>query len=191
LPIGQPRRIFRSGFTSFRPSFRPGPLIIGLLAATAGVGLWAVLSLPRAPAPASRTAGTQQDVVAQPAQVAVVDGGTLRLRDRVIRLSGVHPPSHGMVCEAGGQATIDCGAAAANALAALVRETAVACRVTEQDDSGNAYGVCHASGTELNRAVIAAGWARMDRDSATLQDAEVTARAQHRGVWASEPDARW
>ena len=56
----------------------------------------------------------------------------------------------------------DCGAAATNALAALVRDAPVACRVTGADDLGRPYAICLASGTELNRAVIAAGWARAD-----------------------------
>ena len=91
----------------------------------------------------------------------MVDGGTLRLRDRVVRLQGVEPPPRGTACGDDG-AGEDCGAAATNALAALVREAPVACRVTGADGLGRPYAVCQASGTELNRAVVAAGWARAD-----------------------------
>ena len=56
----------------------------------------------------------------------------------------------------------DCGAAATNALAAMVREAPVTCRVTGVDGLGRPFAVCQASGTELNRAVVAAGWARAD-----------------------------
>ena len=65
--------------------------------------------------------------------------------------------------------TQDCGAAATNALAAMVRELPVACRVTGMDGLGRPFAVCQASGTELNSAVIAAGWARADTTEPELQ----------------------
>jgi len=78
------------------------------------------------------------------------------LRDRVVRLLGVEPPVRGTTCQASDGKGFDCGAAATNVLAALVRETPVACRINGQDEFGRPFAVCEASGTELNRAVIAA-----------------------------------
>ncbi len=151
---------------------------IGLMAA-AGVS---VAMLPRrdaAPAPPS------EELKAQPAQVAVVDGATLRLRDRVVLLQGVDPPSRGVMCGPHDAPGEDCGAAATSALAALVRDAPVVCRITGADDVGRPYAICQASGTELNRAVIAAGWGHADQANPTLKQAENTARAERRGVWAS------
>ena len=102
----------------------------------------------------------------------MVDGGTLRLRDRVVRLQGVEPPPRGTTCGPRDGSGEDCGAAATNALAALVREAPVACRITGEDRLGRPYGICQASGTELNRAVVAAGWARADRARPELKQAE-------------------
>ena len=136
-----------------------------------------------------RSRRTREELSAQPAQVAVVDGGTLRLRDRVVRLHGVEPPPRGTTCGRA-RAGEDCGAAATNALAALVREAPVVCRITGEDGLGRPYGICQASGTELNRAVVAAGWARADH-ARTRTDSrpKQAARAGRLGVWASVPTA--
>jgi endonuclease YncB( thermonuclease family) len=148
---------------------------IGLIAA-AGVSL---AMLPRSePGPAP----PGEDVSAPPTQVAVIDAGTLKLRDRVVLLQGVEPPSRGTACGTGN----DCAVAAANALAALVREASVACRVTGADGLGRAYALCQAGGTELNRAVVAAGWARAGRGPPDLHRAEDAARAARLGVWGSD-----
>ncbi len=177
MSINRPRRIFRSGFP--RIDARGGAILLGIgLVAAAGVAL---AMLPHS---SPVTSVPVQELSAQPAQVAVVDGGTLRLRDQVVRLQGVEPPLRGTAC---GNRDEDCGTAATNALAAMVRETAVACRVTGADRLGRPYAVCIASGTELNQAVVAAGWARADQAQPALKQAEATARAEHRGVWARNP----
>jgi endonuclease YncB( thermonuclease family) len=161
-----------------------GTLVFAGLA-VGGVAM-ATLHHGTAPPAASATA-TPQELAAPPTQVAVVDGGTLRLGEHVVRLSGVKPPARGTPCGSG----LDCAAAAMDALAAMVREFPVACQVTGKDTLGRPLAVCEASGTELNWAVIAAGWARADEQQPALRQAEAAARAQHRGVWASASAASW
>ena len=119
---------------------------------------------------------------AQPQHVAVVDGETLLLRETVIRLLGVAAPGRGQACRA--NPATDCGAAAADALAALVRGQAVECRLNGRDQEGFALGLCEAAGVELNRAVVAAGWARARRESPDFSAEEADARAAKRGLWA-------
>jgi endonuclease YncB( thermonuclease family) len=124
-------------------------------------------------------------LAADPAQIAVVDADTLRLSDRVVRLSGISVPERGQTCRDGSGQDFDCGVAAANALAALVRETSVDCQLRGSDGMGRALAVCQAGGRELNRALVDAGWARADSSSPALTAAETAARNQHRGLWAS------
>ena len=121
----------------------------GLMAA-AGVSL---AMLPRgAPQPTQPpSAPVAEELTAPPARIAVVDGVTLRLGDRVVLLRGVEPPSRDTQCGA-----VDCAAAATKALADLVRDTSVTCRLAGQDALGRPYGVCHTKGTELNQAMAAA-----------------------------------
>jgi endonuclease YncB( thermonuclease family) len=138
------------------------------------------------------TATTATDVLdVPPAQVAVVDAGTLKLRDRVVLLLGVDPPVHGATCRSRDGTGFDCGAAATNVLAALVRETRVACRLSGHDEMGRPFAVCEASGTELNSAVIAAGYARADQALPALKRDEDAARTEGRGLWATTRDQSW
>ncbi len=124
-------------------------------------------------------------LAAQPGQVAVVDGGTLVLRGRVVRLLGVDPPIRGATtCKAANGATVDCWTAATNALAAQVWDRPVACLVQGQDELGRPYAVCDARGTDLNRAQVAAGLARAGDALPALKRDEDQARAGHRGLWA-------
>ena len=175
MSLDRPRRIFRSGFPHLKA--RPVAAVIGAgLAAAAGVSL---AMLPGRMAPHS-VAGEQ--VSADAEQVAVIDGGTLRLAGRVVRLRGVDPPPHSASCS--GE---DCGAAATNALAAMVRDAPVICRTMGADDLGRAFAVCQARGMELNLAIVAAGWARADRSEPDYRRAESTARTEKRGVWAYDP----
>jgi endonuclease YncB( thermonuclease family) len=73
----------------------------------------------------------------------------------------------------------------------MVRDASVACRVTGADDLGRPYAVCLAGGTELNRAVVAAGWARVGEAGSDLHQAETLARTGHLGVWATGDAESW
>jgi endonuclease YncB( thermonuclease family) len=182
LSINRPRRIFRSGLP--RPEAKALAIAAGVaLMAAAGVFL-AVLphTKPLPPAPAPR-----EELSARPAEVAVVDGGSLRLRDRVVILAGMNPPPRGTLCGQRDGPVADCGATATNALAAFVQDRSVTCQVTGSDRIGRPLAVCRANSTELNRAMIEAGWARAGRGRTDLKQVEETARAERRGVWASNP----
>jgi endonuclease YncB( thermonuclease family) len=180
----RPRRIFRPA-TSRLVLKGIGLVLMATSAAAVIAGVVAIW--PRGWTPARSTPPEPQQLTAAPAQVAVVDSGTLRIGERVVRLSGVEPPARGIACGAGE----DCATAAADALAAMVRELPVACQVTGKDTMGRPYAICQASGTQLNQAVIAAGWARADNQQPELHKAEATARAEHRGIWAAVHGATW
>ncbi len=162
---------------------------VGLIAAT-GVSL-AMLPHREARESAAPLPSPAEELSALPAQVAVVDGGTLRLRDRVVLLRGIRPPPRGMACGPEDGSSQDCAAAATNALATMVRDASVACRVTGADGLGRPTAICLAGGTELNRAVVAAGWARVDGAVPELRQAESAARAGRLGVWASGSNESW
>jgi endonuclease YncB( thermonuclease family) len=182
LPIRRPRRIFRSGSLGSGSSVRllNPTLLAGLLGAGAGAAVM-MFSLPaalfgRVPQPS----GT---LSADAPQVAVVDGETLRLRDTVVHLQGVAAPSRGQACRAPDGTGYDCGAASTEALAALVRGHAVACRLSGRDHAGFPEGRCDAAGSDVNRALVATGWARARPDMPDLAGDETAAQAQHLGLW--------
>jgi endonuclease YncB( thermonuclease family) len=130
-----------------------------------------------APPPPSR-------ISAPGAQVAVVDGDTLRLRDMVVRLAGVQAPPRGQFCHDEDAQMVDCGGAAASALASLIDGRDVSCRLHGHDPMGRPLARCDAGQTNLNRAVVASGWARAEAGEEQLAQAESAAQADHRGLWS-------
>jgi endonuclease YncB( thermonuclease family) len=178
LPLQRPRRIFRPSRVAV-PDFWAHR---GVLAGLAGVAVATIVLVFGMPSSLFGRAPQQPGAVAAEAhQVAVVDGDTLRLHDTVVRLDGVAAPQRGRTCPDGRGSGYDCGAAASAALAALVRDRRVDCRLSGRDGSGLVQGVCEAGGTELNRALVMAGWARSDAPG--LAEAEAAARAGRRGLW--------
>jgi len=183
VSLNHKRRIFRPAIAPLRGTALPGrgwALALAGGALTLLAGVWMAVQPSQAPArPPYETS-----LAADTAQVAVLDGGTLRLGDRVVRLAGIDPPARGEACHGVDGAGFDCGVAAANALAALVRDGSVACTLRGHDRVGRPLGRCVSWGTALNLALVAAGWARADRTQSDLARAEDDARAGHRGLWA-------
>ena len=85
-------------------------------------------------------------ISAAPWQVAVIDGDTLRLAGTVVRLSEIKAPPRGQACAAGP----DCGGQATAALADLVRDQRVECRVSGHDEMGRPAARCDAGGRDVN-----------------------------------------
>lgn len=180
------RRLFRSA---------PAPRRLGRTAVvgiTASVGaLFIALGLP---SELMGSAPRNQEWRAIAAELRVVDGDTLRLGERTLRLYGVDAPERGQHCADRQGRLYDCGTAAAAALAQLVADRGVECRLHGRDRFGRALGVCRSGEVELNRALVAAGWALADGSSQPgLMPVEAEARQAQRGLWTGgfEPPAHW
>ena len=119
--------------------------------------------------------------------VRVVDGDTLRLGERTVRLAGVRSPERGQTCSTANGAGFDCGAAAAEALSRLVQGRDLTCRVTGRDHFGRALAFCRTGDMEANAALVAAGWALAG--TTALQPAENSARGAGLGLWSHPPGA--
>lgn len=152
-----------------------------MLAGTALAVLASGLGVPPA---LMGSAPRQQDWSALAAEVRVVDGETLRLGDRTVRLASVDAPERGQACADPAGRAFDCGAGAAEALSRLVNGRSVLCLVTGHDRFGRGLGTCTAGGVELNGALVASGWALAYDDARALLDLEREARQAARGLWA-------
>jgi endonuclease YncB( thermonuclease family) len=153
VSINNPRRIFRSSLPA------KGVVLVALVVSLAAIGT----VLTARSRQTSGNAAMQPDtgairLNASPGEVAVVDGGTLRLGEHVVRLAGIEPPPRDTPCRTGTGAGIDCGAAATQSLAALVWALPVTCLTRGQDALGRSYATCEAGGVDLSRAQAAAGW---------------------------------
>jgi endonuclease YncB( thermonuclease family) len=178
VSLNHKRRIFRSnaGVKSVLP-----PVGLGLAAAAATLLVVVSLFVRSSDAPARPPASGHVSAGAD--QLAVLDGDTLRVGEQVVRLEGIVAPARGSMCHGADQTELDCGSAAANALAALVRGRNVDCTIHGHDGQGRPVGDCVAAGNKLSIALVQDGWARAD--AALLREPEATARAAGRGVWHS------
>jgi endonuclease YncB( thermonuclease family) len=180
VSLNHKRRIFRSnaGVVSKLPS-------VGVWLATAGgaatLVIVASLFVRSSDAPARQPVSGH--LFGSSDQLAVLDGATLRVDGHVVRLEGIVAPARGTICHGADRSEMDCGSAAANALATLVRSRNVDCIIRGHDDLGRPIGDCAAAGKALNVALVQDGWARAA--AAALSQPEAAARAAGRGVWRS------
>jgi endonuclease YncB( thermonuclease family) len=145
-------------------------------AATLATAIWLFVRPSDAPA----LVPTDSHVSAAADRLAVLDGDTLRVGDHVVRLAGITAPPRGSACRSGAK-TVDCGVAAANALAALVRGRGVDCTIKSHDGRGRPVADCTTATFALSAALVREGWARAATPA--LQQHEDAARVAERGIW--------
>lgn len=112
--------------------------------------------------------------------VRVIDGDTLAISGRRIRLKGMDAPELAQTC-ARGAVTIRCGEEAREALAVLVQGREVACRTFGQDRYGRDLATCRAGGLDLGGTLVRRGLA-VAYGGYTVE--ELAARAEGLGIWA-------
>jgi endonuclease YncB( thermonuclease family) len=115
----------------------------------------------------------------------VVDGDSLTVAGRPIRLFGIDAPEGNQTCERGG-AQWHCGEESANQLRSLIEGHDVHCQGQGVDQYGRVLAVCSSNGFDLNRTMVEAGWATaFQRYSEDYVTAEVRAKAAKLGLWSS------
>ncbi len=175
MSIDRPRRIFK-------PSYHP-PMSrrYGRFFIFSAVSVCAALVLVGHAGDLLGQMSPEARVITAPAsRVAVINGDTLSLSGVVVRLSDLLAPARGKACAAGP----DCGGRATAALAELVRDRSVECRISGHDRMGRPAGRCVAGGQDLNLALVDLGWARAD--AVELSQAENDARTHRRGIWLAD-----
>jgi endonuclease YncB( thermonuclease family) len=120
----------------------------------------------------------------------VVDGDTLDVGDRRVRLAGIDAPERAQECEAADGTSIRCGEAARKMLADLVGRGQVTCQPIELDRYSRVIATCEHGGADLGEVMVVAGHAV---SSGRYGDAEYDARAARRGLWGGrfEHPADW
>lgn len=181
MPIRRPRRIFSTAPAAPRHNGGMGQTLFAGLLGTLFGAFVVLLGLPsdlfgHVPNPSG-------SLTAEASQVAVIDGDTLRLHENIVRLQGVEAPPRGRACKRADSSTFDCGAAAVAALADLVRSRTIICHLTGRDSAGFIQGMCEAGETDLNRRLVADGWARARADTPAFSNEENNARQSQRGLW--------
>ena len=115
-------------------------------------------------------------------QVDVIDGDTLAIDGRRVRLLGIDAPEAKQTCLAEG-ARWPCGKAATEALIERTTGRAVTCTEHDQDRYGRAIAVCRADGEDLNARMVSEGLAiAYRRYSKAYVEHEQSARSAGRGL---------
>jgi endonuclease YncB( thermonuclease family) len=113
-----------------------------------------------------------------------IDGDSLMVGDREVRLHGIDAPEFTQVCQKSGQPW-RCGEEAARRLSALIEGRRVDCDPVDTDEHGRIVASCSTGNMDINRAMVASGYAVAYRHySLAYVSAEDSAKANRRGLWA-------
>jgi endonuclease YncB( thermonuclease family) len=115
-------------------------------------------------------------------EVKVIDGDSLSLNGRMVRLWGIDAPEFQQGCTRGA-GTYACGRVARDRLRDLVRQGLVTCEGIGIDRFERLLAVCRAGATDINAILVREGYA-YDFGGYPLEEAE--ARRAKRGVWAGD-----
>lgn len=111
------------------------------------------------------------------------DGDSLVVGSTEVRLFGIDAPEFDQTCGKAGTSW-SCGSEAAEALSRLVTGREVRCVSRGTDQHGRLLGECSIGATDINRTMVASGYAlAYRRYSLAYVGAESSAKAAKRGVW--------
>lgn len=121
--------------------------------------------------------------VASAAEIKVVDGDSLFIGKREIRLSGIDAPEYKQECFDAEGKRYRCGLKALEYLKSLVNSS-LQCEVVAVDRYHRDVSVCYAGGYDINAQMAEAGWAvAYTRYTHDYEDEQATARLNRRGMW--------
>ena len=104
--------------------------------------------------------GPPERLTADGATLQVIDGDSLRIEARTVRLQGIDAVEYHQPCRTPEGKEWRCGVDARKALAALAAEGELVCEPHATDNFGRAVSTCSAKGVEdIAAALVAQGWA--------------------------------
>lgn len=168
---------------------------------SAGFGLWVFVAVAiglaifadfdaTSPREASSTFPAELSGIA-----TVIDGDTLEIASRRIRLGGIDAPEHGQLCRDFNGRSYDCGAEATQALRGFIADTGeVRCAISERDHYDRMIGDCRrGDGQSIAAWLVEQGhaldWPRYSGGAYAGQ--QRIAEAEHRGLWAGSFERPW
>jgi len=161
----------RGGWPSRRPGFL---LVVALALLTAFYAL-------------SRTRGERAPLERQSplvGQAWIVDGDSIRMGGRSIRLDGIDAPEWDQSCLDGEGKAWRCGRAASRALRERIHGQTVSCQPRATDRYGRTIAVCTlADGSDLNAWMVRQGFAVASGFGGTYAAEQAEAKAARRGIW--------
>jgi endonuclease YncB( thermonuclease family) len=154
--------------------------------ASALTGVFATLLLVILPADANTD---QRPLVGQ---ARVIDGDTIEISGRHVRLEGIDAPEMVQTCSDRAGNAWPCGRTAAKALEHLVAGGSLTCNDQGTDKYGRMLGVCFSGTRDVNAEMVRQGlaWAFVKYSRSYVRE-EAEARALHIGIWQGEAKPAW
>ena len=117
--------------------------------------------------------------------IHVIDGDSLRIDGREIRLAGIDAPEYRQTCTDDKGAAWSCGKDARTALEKLVQSGGVSCNTAVEDRYGRALALCRSKSGDIAEALARQGWAEGARDRRFKEPTAAIAEAKRakRGIW--------
>jgi endonuclease YncB( thermonuclease family) len=135
--------------------------------------------------------GIAQDGIATSGTAHVIDGDTIDIGDRRIRIHGIDAPEVRQTCVRD-EVTWLCGQEAGQRLRTLVRGSKVTCEGIDQDRYGRIVAKCFAGGRDVGEVMVSEGLALAYRQySIDYVEAEAAAKATRRGIWSGQFVEPW
>ena len=125
-------------------------------------------------------------------RVSVIDGDTLEMHGKRIRLYGIDAPESGQSCLDPEGESYRCGQTSANKMESYTFENLVTCEVTDTDRYGRLVAACFVDGEDVNRLLVSEGWALAYRRYSTdYVLAEEKAKRLGLGMWKGKFVEPW
>ena len=145
-----------------------------------------IAAIMLAAAPAARA---QQSIVGV---ASVVDGDTIEVHGARIRMHGIDAPESRQECIRADGTSWRCGQQAALALSDRIGRATVRCEPRDRDRYGRVVAVCFKGAEDLDRRMVANGWAVAYRKYSLdyVADEERAKRARL-GIWSGSFEMPW
>lgn len=125
-------------------------------------------------------------------QARIVDGDTIEIGSVKIRLQGIDAPETDQLCLDSREVRWTCGIEARDRLLARAGKAVWICTLSGRDRYGRSLGTCKVEGGDINKWMVANGWAlSFTRYSHTYDADEASARLGRKGLWDGAFVAPW
>jgi endonuclease YncB( thermonuclease family) len=172
--------VLAGGYLALGPFFAPAPQPRGSAPPSAAFQRDLPAGVPPPPWSAPGSGG-----LVITGRAGIIDGDTIEVGGRRIRLHGIDAPEIDQICHRGGRPW-RCGSDAAAALDRFIGGRRVACTELDVDRYGRSVAACTLDSQDVGDWMVRNGWAvAYRRFSEAYVGAEAEARAARRGIWSS------
>jgi endonuclease YncB( thermonuclease family) len=126
-------------------------------------------------------------------RASVIDGDTLEIHGKRVRLWGIDAPERGQLCRGDDSLQYRCGATAANELDRFINARTVACISVDTDRYGRTIASCSVENVDLAKWLVSRGlaldWPRFSKGKYDQEERE--AEAAGVGIWGGSFVQPW